>query len=412
MNAILSADVLQLADRYARLVGLVPGARESSPEFRFGLGERRPRRPGSRQVYTVLGYAFDGRGAPRYVILDDEGQLGTRSAARANAVYGLALGLDPRVTGQPAGPAPERRVGPARRVGRMTLYPILGAGIDGLSILPLLDAIEQGLVVVHETGSVAELAVDVTSPQVVLGLAGDLLRGGRQDRTVRLPAVLAPGSRRAPLLTACVEAQRWSARQGESVTSFASSRRVAPASLRARLSRGASQSDVWEYVASTQECLGRSRGAPVRDERSHTSMVLSLEDPDVARTAAELARAAGEAVLVPEALGFAVALDGALQHAEWFGTPALFQACAPRLLESLAIDALSRPESLPGALPAELPVELVRGWVDAAASGPEDGAEPSVGCSWVRRSGLGGATVREVRDVGGRVLHVQVAAAV
>ena len=64
----------------------------------------------------------------------------------------------------------------------------------------LSEALERGLVQVRETGNVQELTIENLSKSVTVFLnAGDIVKGGRQDRTVRDDLILSPLSGRVPL---------------------------------------------------------------------------------------------------------------------------------------------------------------------------------------------------------------------
>lgn len=85
----------------------------------------------------------------------------------------------------------------------------------------LSEAMEKGMVEVKETGSVQELTVENLSKGTTVFLnAGDIVKGGRQDRTVRDDLVLPPRSGQVALATFCVEHGRWSKRGEENAAAF------------------------------------------------------------------------------------------------------------------------------------------------------------------------------------------------
>lgn len=57
-------------------------------------------------------------------------------------------------------------------------------------VFTLPEALDTGHVVVHETGRVGQLAIEVLGGVPVLCLTGDLVVGGRQDRVVAADAVV------------------------------------------------------------------------------------------------------------------------------------------------------------------------------------------------------------------------------
>ena len=67
---------------------------------------------------------------------------------------------------------------------------------------------------VSETGNVNTLAIENLGDQAVFVQAGDVVKGGRQDRTLTVSLLLPPKSGRVPIASFCVEHGRWSARGG------------------------------------------------------------------------------------------------------------------------------------------------------------------------------------------------------
>src|SRR5687767_9162138 len=87
----------------------------------------------------------------------------------------------------------------------LTLYLIHGPdGITG-DYLTLEEAMRDKKVVVRETGNVSELAVENISNSPVYIQSGDIVKGGKQDRTLANDLVLAPKSKKVPIASFCVE---------------------------------------------------------------------------------------------------------------------------------------------------------------------------------------------------------------
>ena len=62
---------------------------------------------------------------------------------------------------------------------------------DGSRFIPLDEALEQKCVIVHETGNVGQLEIENLSEALDLYVqAGDVVKGGRQDRTLGVDFVL------------------------------------------------------------------------------------------------------------------------------------------------------------------------------------------------------------------------------
>ena len=108
----------------------------------------------------------------------------------------------------------------------LSIFLLVGAdALDGNRFIPLDDALEQKCVVVHETDNVGELEVENLSELFDLYIqAGDVVKGGRQDRTLGVDFVLPAKSGRVPIPSFCVESGRWHRRAAEEAGSFSSSK--------------------------------------------------------------------------------------------------------------------------------------------------------------------------------------------
>lgn len=125
--------------------------------------------------------------------------------------------------------------------------------------LTLQEALAQKKVVVRETGSVNELTIQNRSSQDVFVQAGDIVKGGQQDRVLALDMILPPKSKRIPIDAFCVEHGRWTQRGQEAASAFNSSNNMLASKglkLAARNSR--SQEEVWENVSMAQGKLAKN----------------------------------------------------------------------------------------------------------------------------------------------------------
>ena len=94
----------------------------------------------------------------------------------------------------------------------LAVYFIHGKSVAGPVPLTLAEAIEKDVVRVYETGNVNELAVENQGDEAVFIQAGDIVKGGKQDRSLTVSLVLPPHSERTPIASFCVEPGRWSQR--------------------------------------------------------------------------------------------------------------------------------------------------------------------------------------------------------
>jgi hypothetical protein len=238
----------------------------------------------------------------------------------------------------------------------LAVYFVHGPSKAGPVPLTLQEALTHGTVRVSETGNVNTLAIENFGDQAVFVQAGDVVKGGQQDRTLTVSLVLPPKSGRIPIASFCVEHGRWSARGTEDARSFASSPAAVPSremklAMQAAMppspghdgsDTGARQQKVWDGVQAAQQRLAAATGADVRSPQSATSLQLALENKKLAdaREAYVAAlKAAGEAD--DDIVGYVFAVNGKLNSAEVYESNGLFRKMWPKLLDASAIEAIS-----------------------------------------------------------------------
>ncbi len=262
---------------------------------------------------------------------------------------GLALGF----SGPPAKPA-EPGAGPAVMAYRvsapvahenLTVFFLFGEDqIKGKKILTLDEAIKDKKVIVHETKNVNELAIENVSADEVFAQAGDIVKGGQQDRTIALDVLIQPRSGRVPVGSFCVEQGRWSRRGGEDTQAFNDNRYVITGNNLKIAARGAkSQGGVWKEVGEQQNKLAKVLKADVKSPVSGSSLQLTLENKKLQDaveayqkkfTASIPDSASGNAV------GYAVAINGKVMSADVYANADLFRRLWPKLLRSTVIEAV------------------------------------------------------------------------
>src|SRR5215213_4911402 len=165
----------------------------------------------------------------------------------------------------------------------LTIFLVHGKELmPGKTFLTLQEALAQKKVVVYETKDVNELAIRNLSNQDVYVQAGDVVRGGEQDRMISVDFIVPPRSGRMPISAFCVESGRWSPRTGEAAASFSSSENsVATKDLKLAAKRAGSQEAVWENVRVAQKKLSENVQASVQVSASTSSYELSVETAKV-----------------------------------------------------------------------------------------------------------------------------------
>jgi hypothetical protein len=87
----------------------------------------------------------------------------------------------------------------------LTVFLIHGKDqLPGRSFLTLQEALERGKAVVHETGTVGRLTVENKSRADLFVQAGDIVKGGQQDRVIPYDYLVPAGSAGVPLASFCV----------------------------------------------------------------------------------------------------------------------------------------------------------------------------------------------------------------
>jgi hypothetical protein len=281
-----------------------------------------------------------------------------------------------------AGAAPTS--GPAQLTGplnhdNLAVYFVHGKSKAGPVPLTLQEALAKGAVRVSETGSVNTLAIENFGDESVFVQAGDVVKGGQQDRTLTVSLLLPPKSGRIPIASFCVEHGRWSARGAEDVKSFASSASAVPSremklamqapmpAVPAGENVGLRQQKVWADVAAAQERLAAATGADVRAKASASSLQLALENKklgEMRKDYVDALKAAGEAA--DDIVGYVFAVNGKLNSAEVYQSNGLFRKMWPKLLEASATEAISRRSEAKDSPPSIAAVTAFLDGADAA----------------------------------------------
>src|SRR5262245_23647305 len=238
----------------------------------------------------------------------------------------------------PAGPAlMPFTVSSATAHENLTIFFLFGDDhIKGKTILTLDEALKQKKVIVHETKNINELAVENVSAEEVFVQAGDIVKGGQQDRTIALDVLIQPKSGRIPVGSFCVEQGRWSRRGGEDVAAFGDNRYVLTGNSLKMACRGArSQGGVWKEVGEQQQKLAMALKAEVKDARSESSLQLTLENKKVQEAIEGFVKKFESSIPSPRtgnAIGFAVAINGKVLSADVYANADLFRRLWPKLL--------------------------------------------------------------------------------
>ena len=173
--------------------------------------------------------------------------------------------------------------------------------------------------------------------------SGDIVKGGRQDRTIAQDFICPAKSGKMPIDAFCVEHGRWTQRGPEDATLFATSANtVAGKDVKLAARQQRAQTQVWAAVASNQVKLAENAGQSVRDPRSESSYELTLENKKVRDTTDAYVTALQNIIdKHPDVIGYAFSINGKINSADVYGSHDLFLKLWPKLLRSSSVEAFA-----------------------------------------------------------------------
>jgi hypothetical protein len=227
--------------------------------------------------------------------------------------------------------------------GNLTVFLVHGKDLTTKTFLTLQEALAQKKVRVYETKDVNELAIRNLSNQDIYVQAGDIVRGGDQDRMISIDFIVPPRSGRMPIAAFCVESGRWSKRGNEENASFSSSENsIATKELKLAAKRDKSQQAVWENVKVAQDKLAANVVAAAQGLSTTSSFELSVENAKVKETTDAYVKAlSGILQNKSDVIGYVFAINGHVNSADVYASRALFVKLWPKLLNSSAVEAVA-----------------------------------------------------------------------
>jgi len=246
---------------------------------------------------------------------------------------------------KPGSPVSDYRLSGPYTYENLTIFLIHYPDQSGAKpFVPLQEALEHKAAVVHETSDVNELYVEnVSQPEEVLIQAGDIVKGGDQDRVLAVDLIVPARSGKIPIAAFCVEEGRWQQRGQEQSAQFNSSNdMVATRPLKMAAKEAKSQSGVWKEVGETQAKLSQSVDADVRSSVSRSSLQLALENEKVRESAAAYVTKLSSIVEGKnDVVGFVFAINDKINSADLYSSNGLFRRFWPKLLKTTAIEAVA-----------------------------------------------------------------------
>ncbi len=259
----------------------------------------------------------------------------------------------------------------------LTIFLVHGAEtLPAMKFLTLEQALREQKAIVNETGSVNRLTIENQSSDVeVFVQSGDIVKGGKEDRTLPYDSLIQVKSGQVPIDSFCVEQSRWSKRGDESSDKFSSSSNNLGISdmKRAAMSprSGSSQTAVWQNVAKTQERLSKKLGSSVKADASGSSLQLTLENPAVVEAIARYQTLRPIADQHDDAIGYVAVVNGRVVSADVYASRALFHQLWPKLLDGSGLEAFIESDADRSADPAN--EDAVRAFLREAEEGKASG---------------------------------------
>lgn len=261
----------------------------------------------------------------------------------------VPLGMLTRAQDKESGSEPRSAVSNYRLSGPFTHKNLTIFLVHGKSVvvtkkfITLQEALVQKKVVVYETKTVNELAIENLSNEDVYVQSGDIVKGGQQDRMMAVDLIVPPKSGRMPIAAFCVEHGRWHKRSGERAEVFSSSAEVASTrDLKLAAKSSKSQGEVWQNVTVAQDKLSQNVMETVNVTASPSSLQLALENKKLNQTADAYIKAlSGITSGKNDVIGYVFAINGKINSADVYGSSELFKKLWPKLLKANAIEAIA-----------------------------------------------------------------------
>lgn len=207
--------------------------------------------------------------------------------------------------------------------------------------ITLTEGLRNGWVKIREADSarVGRLMITNTSDRRLFLQVGQVLKGGKQDRTLQTSFVVPPKTTDVPIPSFCVEQSRWSGGKG-----FGTGGIIVPARVRAAI-QAKSQDQVWGEVRSYKR-RARAAIAPPggRADPSRTSSVHEeLSHPRLKRLVNEYEAAlSGVVHRYPNPVGMVYAVNGRISTVDVYQASALFRKLFGELLKGAAAEATTQ----------------------------------------------------------------------
>lgn len=230
-------------------------------------------------------------------------------------------------------------------------------------------ALKEKKVEVKETSNVNELSIDNNSDEAVFIHSGDIVKGGKQDRTVANDVIIPPNTKNVPLASFCVEQGRWQPRQGERSDKFeGNSKMLSSKKLKLAAKYDNNQQKVWRKVSEEQEKLNtklskrNKKEVDVTENKSATSLQLTLESDELEKAKKELHETVLKGLKEKEnVIGYAYAINGEVYGVDMYNNKKLFKDLSSKITESIVTEAIAESND---SIPIKVKIADVKKFID------------------------------------------------
>ncbi|MBY9010749.1 MAG: hypothetical protein KGD70_00065 [Candidatus Lokiarchaeota archaeon] len=223
--------------------------------------------------------------------------------------------------------------------GNMTIIPIIYKG-KTLEFISVKEAEELGLISINETDTVSQLEVINNSDKQVLIPFGVTVHGGKQDRTIWEPILLAAGGKqnisstnkgameqKYTIPAKCVEQSRWNYREGKGFKS--SNTRLHPNVAYEALS-SAGQGSVWNEIQSYRTEMNYNTN--IAPTQSYLEMTENIDK--------ETEKIESSFRNVENQCGIATFINGEFIGIEFYANVQVWEVMSKDILKAFAIESL------------------------------------------------------------------------
>lgn len=231
----------------------------------------------------------------------------------------------------------------------LQVFAITGKGEIKKEYITLDKALKEKKVEVKETSNVNELSIDNNSDEAIFIHSGDIVKGGKQDRTVANDVIIPPNAKNVPLASFCVEQNRWRPRGNERSDKFeGNSKMLSSKKLKLAAKYDNNQQKVWKKVSEEQSKLNSKLSkrmgntVDVTQNESASSLQLTLESDELKKVKKELHESVLKGLNEKEnVIGYAYAINGEVYGVDMYNNKKLFKDLSSKITESIVTEAIA-----------------------------------------------------------------------